>query len=356
MGLGGIPWHRINSLSSLVIFNTSENAYNMNRTKTYSKPDSRRLQTSDQLDNSLVSAPNSIMTPQQDINQLHFEFSLESAPQIMDSLPMALPSLPGIADEFSFNNSEDIVSIKTVEKRMQWTNIAPNNPLGEQIPKQLPLLPNFESKSLTSTSEMSHSFSYESSAAPPPPPPLPPPPPPTTHSISYSWSSVPSPSPPVPVPVPAPPPPPPPPLVPSQSASDGSNSSTTVASMPMTSNTSIDGGRANLLASIRLAAGKPKKSAKERKFDSKKKKQQIADLGNSQTNGLESSSGDLMSDLMKRLALRRDGISGNQTIPERKGSPLSQTNSAMDRVSALIPPPISTSDNELHSDSEEWVD
>ena len=64
----------------------------------------------------------------------------------------------------------------------------------------------------------------------------------------------------------------------------------------------------------------------------------------------------LMSDLMKRLALRRDGISGSAPKSVKQSEPIPQSVGAMDRVSALIPPPNLTSDNELSDPDDSWID
>lgn len=65
--------------------------------------------------------------------------------------------------------------------------------------------------------------------------------------------------------------------------------------------------RANLMESIRQAGGSGKarlRSAKDRKIEVKKKKQE-------EKATISSSGGDLMADLSAKLAMRRKGISGN---------------------------------------------
>lgn len=104
-----------------------------------------------------------------------------------------------------------------------------------------------------------------------------------------------------------------------------------------------------------MAGGKPKKkTVKEKKIDEKIKKKESQELGTPSKSG---GGGDLMSDLMKRLALRRDGISGvNKTNPSEHKNKMPQSKlSAMEKVSAMIPAPIDESGNE-ESDPEgnEW--
>ena len=105
---------------------------------------------------------------------------------------------------------------------------------------------------------------------------------------------------------------------------------------------SSSGGRADLMAAIRNAGGKDKaklKSAKQRKVERKKEKEKSS---------AAASGGDLMSDLFSKLTMRRKGISGNKPEPS-SGS--SGDVSAMDRISAMIPPPKSRADT---TDSADW--
>lgn len=102
------------------------------------------------------------------------------------------------------------------------------------------------------------------------------------------------------------------------------------------------GGRADLMAAIRNAGGKEKaslKDAKQRKVERKKEKEKSS---------APASGGDIMSDLFSKLTMRRKGISGNkQDQPSGSSSDVS----AMDRISAMIPPPKARADT---TDSADW--
>ena len=102
-------------------------------------------------------------------------------------------------------------------------------------------------------------------------------------------------------------------------------------------------GRADLMAAIRNAggAGKAKlKNAKERKQRKKEEKEKTSGGGGG---------GDLMGDLFAKLQMRRKGISGS------RGNKSEETGggSAMDKISAMIPPPTDLSSS-LPSDGGEW--
>ena len=97
-------------------------------------------------------------------------------------------------------------------------------------------------------------------------------------------------------------------------------------------------GRASLLESIRAAGGKVPKTTKERKIEKKRIKQEEASLG-----GGKSSGGDLMSDLMKRLSMRRDGISGNNKANQNSNS---EPISVMEKISSMIPVTIKQTDDD----------
>ena len=102
------------------------------------------------------------------------------------------------------------------------------------------------------------------------------------------------------------------------------------------------GGRADLMAAIRNAGGKEKaklKDAKQRKVDRKKEKEKSS---------APASGGDIMSDLFSKLTMRRKGISGNK---QDQSSGSSSDVSAMDRISAMIPPPKARADT---TDSADW--
>lgn len=97
------------------------------------------------------------------------------------------------------------------------------------------------------------------------------------------------------------------------------------------------------MASIRAAGGKSKlKNVKESK-SGKKSKDRMDTLDDSGSGG-GGGGGDLMGDLMKKLCMRRRGISGNTSKPvSNKEKDPPSTNgggNVMDKISAMIPPPI----------------
>ncbi|KAI2805033.1 Alpha-tubulin binding [Blomia tropicalis] len=105
-----IPWSQISSLSSLLLFNSSVNAYTFSNHSDKllgkAQQSSRiRKPKSDQVDGSTDSG-----SVHQDSNleeDITFKISFDSAPQFLDDLPVALPSLPGIAVEFNFVDGGD---------------------------------------------------------------------------------------------------------------------------------------------------------------------------------------------------------------------------------------------------------
>jgi len=148
---------------------------------------------------------------------------------------------------------------------------------------------------------------------PPPPPSIPPPPP----------VDIP---PPPPLSVPAPPP-------------------VTPSSVPVEA--SADSARSDLLASIRNAGGIGKvklKSSKERRMEKKKEAQIPKDTSSS------SGGGDLMGDLFAKIAMRRIGISGSK---HPAGNP-SNEGSALEKISAMIPPPTAPTASVDEEDDDEW--
>ena len=127
--IGCIRWHRIKSLSSLLIFNTSEIAF---VSRSLKSTDSRLNQSKDVVDSRkrLDSAPKSMTTPIEEVNEFHF-LSSGTAPQ-METLPIALPSLPGIADEFVSDSQNAFLQMETISENQS------------NIPNFLPVLPNFD--------------------------------------------------------------------------------------------------------------------------------------------------------------------------------------------------------------------
>jgi WAS protein family homolog 1 len=155
-----------------------------------------------------------------------------------------------------------------------------------------------------------------------------PPPPPSAPAASAASSSIPAPPPAVPA-APAAPVAPPAPAIPGPPGGDG-----TVASAPKPS---ADGGRSDLMASIRAAKNKKLRSAAEAKKREKPKKQAAAP------------SGDIMSHLRNVLQMRRKATSGK--TDDGASSPKKKSKSS---TSASIPslPSLDAAD----ADTEEFAD
>ncbi|XP_006891395.1 PREDICTED: WAS protein family homolog 1-like [Elephantulus edwardii] len=272
-GLGGLP-SNISSVSSLLLFNTTENLY-----KKYVFLDplagavtKTHVMLGEETEEKLFDAPLSISKREQLEQQAPENYfyvpDLGQVPEI--DVPSYLPDLPGIADDLMY--SADL-----------GPGIAPS------APGTIPELPTFHT-------EVAEPFKPDLDdgvlAAPPPPPPPPPPPAPAPAVL-----------------VSAPPPPPPPQTVapPGQGArdDDGSSMAPSVQGAPKeVVDPSSD--RATLLESIRQAGGIGKaklRSVKERKREKKKQKEQEQVRATGQ-------GGDLMSDLFNKLLMRRKGISG----------------------------------------------
>eukprot|EP00794_Sanderia_malayensis_P020088 gene20088-22058_t len=321
-GLGKLP-KNLESVSSLLLFNTAENPY-----KKYVMLDPlsgaiTKVKTAvEEEDSSLGAAPSTITNREQiergiADNYLYMP-GLGEVPEI--DVPAYLPDLPGVADDLSY--SADL-----------GPSIAPSLIPGLTIPD----LPSVD----TSAPEVAAS---SGSAMPPPPPPpaggAPPPPPPPPAGGPPAPPPPPSggaPPPPPPPPVSAMPPPPPPPEAPN-AAEAGSNG----AKPENVPEEAGSDGRSDLMAAIRNAGGKGKaklKDAKSRKIERKKEKEKTTSA---------SGGGDLMSDLFSKLSMRRKGISGQKT---ESASASSGDVSAMDRIAAMIPPPKPRAET---ADSGDW--
>uniref|UniRef100_A0A8C2WCC2 WAS protein family homolog 1 n=1 Tax=Cyclopterus lumpus TaxID=8103 RepID=A0A8C2WCC2_CYCLU len=311
-GLGSLP-RNISSVSSLLLFNTTENLYKKYVfldplagavTKTH-----RTLET--EKEEKPFDAPLSITKREQLDRQTAESYfyvpDLGQVPEI--DVPSYLPDLPGIADDLSY--SADL-----------GPGFAPSGPT-----HNIPDLPSFAEEDFSSLSLPG--FQLQSSVPPPPPPPPPPEP-----VLAPAF------------PAGAPPPPPPPPPPPVDSPREVSRAP---GSGPV-SGASTDvfvpsDGRANLLESIRNAGGIGKaklRDVKDRKMEKKKQKEQ-------EQVGAASSGGDFMSDLFNKLSMRRKGISGKGPAGGDTGETPSGTSGAFARMSDVIPPlpaPHATTDDD----------
>ncbi|CAG5958078.1 unnamed protein product [Menidia menidia] len=330
-GLGSLP-RNISSVSSLLLFNTTENLYKKYVfldplagavTKTHTTLETEKEQKP-------FDAPLSITKREQLERQTAESYfyvpDLGQVPEI--DVPSYLPDLPGIADDLSY--SADL-----------GPGFAPSGPT-----HNIPELPSFSEESVVPGTQLPL-------ISPPPPPPPPPPPEPTFAPAAP------------PAAPPAPPPPPPPPAL---SSTEASRTPSSGLSHPpwseQTNNTPLSGrntsragrlsplivglmsgapsevvepsdGRASLLESIRNAGGIGKaklRNVKERKMEKKKQKEQ------EQAVGVASSGGDFMSDLFNKLAMRRKGISGKGPAGGESGEPPTGTGGAFARMSDVIPP------------------
>uniref|UniRef100_A0A8C0TR35 WH2 domain-containing protein n=1 Tax=Canis lupus familiaris TaxID=9615 RepID=A0A8C0TR35_CANLF len=290
-GLGGLP-SNISSVSSLLLFNTTENLY-----KKYVFLDplagavtKTHVMLGAETEEKLFDAPLSISKREQLEQQVPENYfyvpDLGQVPEI--DVPSYLPDLPGIADDLMY--SADL-----------GPGIAPS------APGTIPELPTFHT-------EVAETFKPDLEdgvlTAPPPPPPPPPPP-----AVLVS----------------APPPPPQAIASPGQGAREDSSGSVS-PSVQGAPKEVVDpsSGRATLLESIRQAGGIGKaklRSVKERKLEKKKQKEQEQVRATSQ-------GGDLMSDLFNKLVMRRKGISGKGPVTGASEGP----GGAFARMSDSIPP------------------
>ncbi|XP_029991912.1 WASH complex subunit 1 isoform X2 [Sphaeramia orbicularis] len=309
-GLGSLP-RNISSVSSLLLFNTTENLYKKYVfldplagavTKTHTTLETEKEEKP-------FDAPLSITKREQLERQTAESYfyvpDLGQVPEI--DVPSYLPDLPGIADDLSY--SADL-----------GPGFAPSGPT-----HNIPELPSFSVDGNTSGSQLQPNV-------PPPPPPPPPPPEPSSTPV---------------IPPGAPPPPPPPPPPPAEIPAEVSRapSSGPVSGAPSEVVQPSD-GRASLLESIRNAGGIGKaklRNVKERKMEKKKQKEQ------EQAVGAAMSGGDFMSDLFNKLAMRRKGISGKGPAGGESSDAPGGTGGAFARMSDVIPPlpaPQSTTDED----------
>ncbi|NXS55267.1 WASH1 protein, partial [Brachypteracias leptosomus] len=300
-GLGSLP-RNISSLSSLLLFNTTENLY-----KKYVFLDplagavtKTHVALETETEEKLFDAPLSITKRGQLDRQVAENYfyvpDLGQVPEI--DVPSYLPDLPGIAADLMY--SADL-----------GPGIAPSAPSSA-----IPELPTFNTESVE---PLQPGIQDAELLLPPPPPPPPPPP--------VMQTTVP---PPPPLPQPTAPP------EPAQTVSEESSNAVPAASVQGAPKEVVNPstGRASLLESIRQAGGIGKanlRSVKERKLEKKKQKEQEQVRATGQ-------GGDLMSDLFNKLVLRRKGISGKgpgaSGNPDAPGSPAG----AFARMSDSIPP------------------
>ncbi|XP_046636901.1 WASH complex subunit 1-like isoform X3 [Daphnia pulicaria] len=294
------------SVSELLIFNTEDLAFQrQSNSDKSSKSTLRRKHDSEiSTDTSIGEAPWSISSQRDQLersNPLNFSYmpGLGDVPEL--DLPLALPDLPGVADDLAYN--EDV-----------GPGIAPS--LIAALPDLSQLTENIKT--------------VKHFPVPPPPPPFipapvistPPPPPPPLATIPLPPPPPPPPA--VNLPLPPPPPPPPVPTLPAVKASPS-------IPAPGTKPSAAPLDRSNLMAAIREAGGlnKLKSSARVKHTQAVKEQQQSGSSKSSASTSHQAPAGDLMADLFNKLSMRRKGISGqNQEVA-----------GPMERISAMIPPP-----------------
>ncbi|KAI1280802.1 WASH complex subunit 1 [Halotydeus destructor] len=308
--LGRIPWERIDTVGSLVMFNTSINPYAKKQGSSvaeFKRAKSRVVEPEPA--NEELAGSSSVPTTD---NGFGYQPSANAAPEFTE-LPAILPDLPGIVDDI-FNDSSNASG----QSNLVGLSIA--------VPPPPPPM----------------------SAAPPPPPPPPMMSPPPVQQISTA----------------SPPPPPPPPPPPANFfTSDQTQPAAPAMQPPAPPNPpaavkmaapAADGGRSSLLDAIRNAGGKPKKTpetAKDRKTERKKEKKEVV------------ASLSLMDEMKNSMLRRRIGISGSND--EKKKGDESQVKMPpkpegvyglmSDKIPA--PPPRPTRDSDgSESDKSVWED
>ncbi|UXI14505.1 hypothetical protein NH340_JMT00448 [Sarcoptes scabiei] len=323
-----IPWQSMSSVSSLLLFNSSENAYSLYRSN-FAKNDNPKVKKS----KPAIEANETKEKEDKSNKEDDFRLTFHSKPDMIDDLPSELPSLSGIADELCFEESK---SFKTSNQtKLDLTDLSNAS---ETLPVSL-------TSSIASNKENN---SVENLKFNPPPSNIPPPPPPPPPLLSLS-----------------------PPICDKDKKIKAELRAETEKSLPP-----AEPNRANLLKSIRDAAGKPKKlSIKQKKHDEKLRKKDaeeqlnVEGISTSKLNNMEAT--DMMSELRKRLESRRSGIS-NVSNRSSNSSSKSKTKvevsnskklsldlgSIMANVSAMIPDPNnsteSDSDNNLNDDFDDW--
>ncbi|XP_062502341.1 WASH complex subunit 1-like [Corticium candelabrum] len=305
-GLGRLP-RVIPSVSSLLLFNTAENPY-----KKYVMLDplagvvTKTKKDVEEEERQIGAAPTTIAQREEMARMTRESYfykpEIGEVPDI--DVPVDLPDLPGIAGDMTY--SLDL-----------GPSIAPSVP-GSNMPELPSIEPDKPPEIAGDVSVPPPPHAPPGPSAPPPPPgdaaPPPPPPPP-----------------------PGPPPPPSDitPTLPPIAGEEVEETSTPTPSLP-----AGDGGRGDLLAAIRQNNKAKLKNAKDRKPRKK---------ANIEEEKPAAGGGDLMSDLMAKLSLRRKGISGTKKAGDKEGegsvapglppTPRSDLsgNPTMERMSAMIP-------------------
>lgn len=288
------------SINSLITFVNNENIV-LNESAAKPKPKDSKLIVDNELDDTTdFSSFSTRMKTKHDNEQFHYFPNMMQAPEI--DLPMDLPDLPGIADDISFSISDQELIAPSLAK-MNIVNDLPN--VAELMEAE-------STKKLQEIQKPAEEKTQMKVVEPPPVPINIPPPPPIPQNV-----------------VPLPPP------IPKENVKV-----VQVVPPPVPQGEDV---RSSLMQAIRNAGGKSKlrsiPAADEQPAGVSKKKPQAAPTG------------DLMSDLHAKLAMRRRGIAGSKEAKKEKAS-------IMDKVSSLIPPPpkrtAESSDDDSSSTDNDW--
>lgn len=359
-GVDSVPWERITNVGTLVMFNSSENPFLRSRQVSSLVDVKMKIRKGvqsmiDDTDGIVPLTPSSILNSEQIESQekmLQYNPNSQAAPKILDSLPSALPHLPGIADDLLFTSEETFdhfnrssSEIGSLPKLISSPIAKPEAAHDFQAQRQVAPT-NIQSLSQSTppppmSSGQQTLPSANTPMVPSIPPPPPPPPPPPLVTLPSGPAGPPPPPPPPPPSAPIAPPPPPAPLVPPSSTDD---SQPTVPT-PAAPKAPIGDPREGLLASIRQAGGRPTKkpiNLKQRKIEEKKEARAVV-------------SDDFMSALQQKLNDRRKGISGKSSEVDgpKSGSSLSRAAAAI--MSQQRRDSVSSSASSINDDAD-WDD
>ncbi|XP_044740881.1 WASH complex subunit 1-like [Chrysoperla carnea] len=306
--------NKVSSICDLLFFNSPKNPYYVQLNPYYQQKQKALFDIKKQEGNNWanmdappqsIASRETLMRPQD--KNYFYSPDLGDVPTI--DVPIDLPDLPGIADGLRYN----LESGPAIAPSVITSPVLPDLPLVEEHP---PPVPDVLINSVTVTE-----------------PKIPPPPP----MISPTVIDAPKPPPPPPPPIPAPEPPEP-------EEEKTMASETKAAPPPPVANEM----RASLMEAIRAAGGA--KKLKPRSTTSKPPPEKKS---------APPSTGNLMDDLHAKLSMRRKGISGSKNVNNDVGSG-NPMNTALNRLSAMIPPPPKVSgdapDTSNTENEDDWDD
>ncbi|CAH0562139.1 unnamed protein product [Brassicogethes aeneus] len=313
-GLGNMPAD-IDFVNDLLLYNSGKNLYNKFEMMDVLKGP-QNIKHDNTVDISDIGvAPYSIregsVVNKSNVKSFFYSPKIGDVPEL--NVPLDLPDLPGIADDLRYDGDSGAAS-----------TIAPSANTLLELPPIEKLQIN---KVVTTVTEVDTATDII------PPAPLP---------VVVTSQLITPPSPP-------PPPPPPPPLVQEEEKKEIKIQEKVIPSPPQVQQpekkdfAGMD-MRASLMEAIRNAGG------------SKKAKLKTINEDAAPTSTTKAPSGDLMADLHAKLSMRRKGISGSKKAEnEGGGSGLLDGNTALGKISAMIPPPskndVTDSNN---TEDEDW--